>query len=226
MYLIIDGVVTGRAGGQAFTLCPGSWYWLNQGEKLDMVWPARLVFTEVWFRLCANRCWLGLDRSVIVAPGAWDLLPVMRLVEDEVALQRPAVTDMLRHLLAMLMVGARRLEAPQPPAPFKLTATQRSIISRYAREHVESWPTTTKMAELVGLTPDYFSRLFQATYRCSPRQWLVRERVLHGARLLRTSTLPIHEIGSRLGYIGPAQFSRQFKSVLGATPKAFRFGAA
>jgi hypothetical protein len=64
-------------------LKPGTLFWLMPHESHDMQWPARLVFTEVWFRLQHQGRDLRLREPMMVRDGCWDTLSLMEGIEDE-----------------------------------------------------------------------------------------------------------------------------------------------
>src|SRR5262249_30238612 len=105
-----------------------------------------------------------------------------------------------------------------------LTEGQRGRLLEYARGNVADWPSPADLADQVDLTPAYFARVFRDSFGRSPRQWLVEVRSHQAARLLPESTLSITEAADRLGYRDVFLFSRQFKQVMGLSPKAYRRG--
>jgi hypothetical protein len=62
MYLVLEGEVPTRVSGDSFLLKPGTLFWLMPGAAHDMQWPARFVFTEIWFRLRDGECDLRLPK--------------------------------------------------------------------------------------------------------------------------------------------------------------------
>lgn len=75
------------------------------------------------------------------------------------------------------------------------------------------------------LTPDYFARIFRRTYGVSPRTWIVRERIKLAALRLTESQLSIGEVANEFGYGDIFFFSRQFKQVMGRSPRSYRRSA-
>src|SRR5690606_6844081 len=88
--------------------------------------------------------------------------------------------------------------------------------------HLASWPTPAQLAKQLRLSHDYFARRFAATFGMSPRSWLVQQRVSHGAYRLVDTNLTISEVAAELGYDDPFLFSRQFKQVMGQSPRDYR----
>jgi AraC-like DNA-binding protein len=78
------------------------------------------------------------------------------------------------------------------------------------------------LARSANLSRAYFREIFKAQTGCSPREYLHLLRIHRACEFLRTTTLPIKEIASRVGYRDPFHFSRQFKAFKGLSPSQYR----
>jgi AraC-like DNA-binding protein len=221
IYLILEGEVPTRVGASTFVLRPGTLFWLMPHEPHDMQWPARLVFTEIWFRLRDAERDVRLPEAVMVREAAWDALALMESIEDELRRGIEGFEQKIRHWLALIALEARRLGNTKPQAR-QLSSAQRARVTAFARENRAARPSLEAMARAAHLSPDYFSRLFRNTYGMAPRDWMVRERIHAAARLLRETDLTIYQISAQLGYANVAQFSRQFAQILGTNARAYR----
>jgi AraC-like DNA-binding protein len=56
----------------------------------------------------------------------------------------------------------------------------------------------------------------------APKTWLVRRRIHHAALRLDESDDPVSVVASDLGYPDLFLFSRQFKMVMGRSPRHYR----
>ena len=83
-------------------------------------------------------------------------------------------------------------------------------------------PGPADLARHLQLSPDYFARLFRATYGISPRQWLAEQRIREAIRLLEHTTMTVNEIARDLNYSDAVHFCRKFKAVTGLTPLTYR----
>lgn len=108
------------------------------------------------------------------------------------------------------------------------TAGDHPRISRLARslEHLRgnfSSPVSiAKLAKDAGMSLSGFLRLTQSVLGVSPRRLLTRLRVEEAARQLSETELPLSRIALDCGFCDQPTFCRQFKSVTGTTPMAYR----
>jgi signal transduction histidine kinase/AraC-like DNA-binding protein/CheY-like chemotaxis protein len=79
-----------------------------------------------------------------------------------------------------------------------------------------------EIAEAVGVSEDYLSRVFNRELNISPWDYLNRYRVLQSKHLLFHTTESVGVIARQVGFKDQAYFSRVFHKVTGMSPQAFR----
>ena len=79
-------------------------------------------------------------------------------------------------------------------------------------------------ARAAGLSVSHFSKLFAQCMGISPHQYLLRCRLRHGKKLMRTleEGLSIVEVACESGFADQAHFSRHFRRAYSVSPLAFR----
>lgn len=82
--------------------------------------------------------------------------------------------------------------------------------------------TVGQAAERVGLSPDYFSRLFRSETGESFRSYVLRVRMERARFLLEETAMKVGEIAESLGYREVYLFSRQFRETFGYPPSDVR----
>ncbi|MEM8542828.1 MAG: AraC family transcriptional regulator [Cyanobacteria bacterium P01_H01_bin.119] len=82
-----------------------------------------------------------------------------------------------------------------------------------------------KLADLAGLlniSPFHFGRMFKQSMGISPHQYVIQQRLERAKYLLKHSDQPIIDIALACGFTSHSHLSKQFRKVVGVTPKAFR----
>jgi YesN/AraC family two-component response regulator len=79
-----------------------------------------------------------------------------------------------------------------------------------------------EIAEAIGVSEDYLSRVFNRELGLSPWDYLNRYRIYHARELLRRTSDPIGAVARQVGFKDQAYFSRVFRNLSGVSPQAFR----
>ena len=77
------------------------------------------------------------------------------------------------------------------------------------------------ISKLVGVSVQYFSKLFKEEMGCNYVDWLNTLRIKRAKELINTSHLSIKEVGFKVGYNDPNYFSRIFKRYEGIAPTEY-----
>ncbi|UJF32728.1 response regulator transcription factor [Paenibacillus hexagrammi] len=80
-----------------------------------------------------------------------------------------------------------------------------------------------QLAKRVFLTPSYVSKLFKQETGTTIIEYIISVRMNKAKELLKEQIhLKTYQIGEMVGYRDPAYFNKQFKKVVGLTPKEYR----
>lgn len=79
-----------------------------------------------------------------------------------------------------------------------------------------------ELAAIARLSPVQLERRTRRTLGLSPRSLLQRLRMEHAVLLITTTDATLGEISAACGFYDQSSFTRQFRSVLGLTPGAYR----
>lgn len=85
-------------------------------------------------------------------------------------------------------------------------------------------PSVSELAQRVGLSEYHFIRVFREVMGVTPGQYIIGARMNHARYLLKTTALPIAEIGGMVGYASESMFSAAFRRTQGMTPRQYRTG--
>lgn len=95
-------------------------------------------------------------------------------------------------------------------------------VLQHVRENIEKELAVAEMAEVVGMSQYYFSKLFKMSTGTTPHQYVMRQRVERAQELLRESQLALVEVGSQVGFETQSHFTSVFRRLVGITPKRYR----
>jgi AraC-like DNA-binding protein len=93
---------------------------------------------------------------------------------------------------------------------------------RVVRENLDRTLSVSDLAERLDVSREHLTRVFREETSQTPYQFILRQKMLLAARLLKETTLPNKQIAGRLGYSSSAHFTRTFKHVMQMTPRRFR----
>ncbi len=86
----------------------------------------------------------------------------------------------------------------------------------------EGKTTVAELAEMLLVSSDHFTRIFRDSLGVTPLEYMNRVRVERALVLLAKTEGSMEEIAARAGFSGTSYFYRLFRSMVGASPLAFR----
>lgn len=88
----------------------------------------------------------------------------------------------------------------------------------YIMNHLSEKLTLEKLADQVHLNPDYLNRLFRKYRNISINKFIINERMMLAAELLKQPGISATAVALEVGYINYANFLNMFKKVHGYLP--------
>lgn len=95
-------------------------------------------------------------------------------------------------------------------------------IIQYLNENLNSNITLDELAQKVGYSQSYISKIFRKETNLSITSYLIHLRIEHAKELLADDFLSIQDIAEQTGFSSLQYFSKLFKSKTGYTPSEFR----
>lgn len=92
----------------------------------------------------------------------------------------------------------------------------------YLKEHYHEDITREQMACMVGLSKEYFSRLFKKETGQNFTEYLTNIRIKKVEEFLLTSNACLREIAENVGYKNEYYLSRKFKEIKGVSPTMYQ----
>ncbi|MFJ5646103.1 AraC family transcriptional regulator [Streptomyces sp. NPDC093223] len=218
-----SGRCLGTAGQESVTLTGGTALWARPGTPTRLRAPAGTTCLVYCLRLASDPSVDVFDDSFVLADAVWEARGLLAQLSHELS---SGTRDLLRGervrgLLTMLFTSVIRA-ANCDDVPGALSRAAQQAITELADRRIHERLRAADLADAVGLTPDYFTRVFRRTFGIPPREWLMQHRVRHGAWMLDTTDASITQVAQFLGYPDPFLFSRQFKLVMAVSPQIYR----
>lgn len=97
-----------------------------------------------------------------------------------------------------------------------------STCKEYIYSHIKERITIEDLADELGVSASYLSRLFKKETGDSVSGYIRRQKIEMAKNLLRYSEYSIIEIANRLSFSSQSHFIQQFREYTGMTPKKYR----
>ncbi len=91
----------------------------------------------------------------------------------------------------------------------------------YMANHYAEKIHNDTLAEIAGMSTVYFRKLFSEVYGTSPINYIINLRIKKAKEMLRSDYSSITDIAFSLGYLNIYDFSRDFKTHTGISPRGF-----
>ena len=101
-----------------------------------------------------------------------------------------------------------------------------AMAMRLVSEHIAEPITLTWMADRVGLSSFYLSRLFREEVGESFNEYVTRIRIDKAIELLQTTSLKVYEVAEQIGIPSYRYFSVLFRNRTGVSPTEYKKGGA
>lgn len=94
-------------------------------------------------------------------------------------------------------------------------------IINYIYAYLDRDLSLKELGTVVQMSPNYFLQLFKNTTGITPHQYVIRCRIERAKDLIRLGNLSIAEIAIQVGFVDQSHLHRNFKRLVGVTPKTF-----
>ena len=96
----------------------------------------------------------------------------------------------------------------------------------YISEHYSEKIYIETLADMISVSPDYFTKMFKDSIGKTPIDYINAMRINDSLRLLSTTDTPVADISDQLGFSNPNYFHKIFKSYMDTSPLAYRKSAS
>lgn len=232
-------LMTRRLAGPAVTeeVGPGDVSLMTSGLASEWTWPGQIDVLHLYVDRAKLQEIAGAvhDRSFgdvalrDVLKVSDDLLTRMgQLLADEATSDRFGsrlfVDAVAQQMCVHLLRNYAELTAPAPSASGQLSKPKMRQLEDYIREHIADDLSLAQLAEIAGVSPSHFARLFRNSFGVPPHRYLLERRLAAARDLLRSKRDSIAEIAAVTGFSDQSHLTRLFKRQFELTPMQFRRG--
>ena len=173
----------------------------------------------------AFRCWIGCDPNpdtrrvpVLVLSGRVLSFDDLKRIEQHalVTLQSKDILSEQELAQSVQQVLGGTLVLGQSTS----NLVKRALV--YIHQHYEHPFTRNEIAQSIGVTDNYLSRIFRQELGLSPWEYLTRYRIRQARQLLRITNDNITDIALQVGFDDKAYFTRVFHRYTGCSPSIYR----
>lgn len=181
--------------------------WLNvRGDEANRIWDLVTAREGPVIRRDA-------DSPAIV--GLWNLL---RTISEGNRTDKYALSAQVYEWMLTLVQTGRELGNDMSAH----TSTTVQKAKTYMKENYASPLTLEMLAEHCGINKHHLCRLFKKAEHTSPLAYLRDRRMEAALSMLRTTELPVREVGERCGFDSPSYFGKIFREYMSMTPTDYR----
>ena len=128
------------------------------------------------------------------------------------------IAAMSIHLIRQYAVKNQSLQDPNGLSSSKL---QQAL--SYINEHLTDNLSLKDIANVVGMSPFYFTNLFKQSTGMTAYQYVLYQRIERAKQLLRQQGLSIAEVSEQVGFKSQSHFANVFRKHTKKSPKMYRF---
>ena len=92
----------------------------------------------------------------------------------------------------------------------------------HINENLSQTLSVAELAQVVGMSQYYFSKLFKMSTGSTPHQYVMRRRVERAQELLRETRMALADVGATVGFETQSHFTSVFRRLVGVTPRHYR----
>lgn len=95
-------------------------------------------------------------------------------------------------------------------------------VADHLKIHFREKLDVPSLAKMVHMSVRQFERKFRATFQMTPRDYMIRMRVIKACELLARTDEPVTNIALEAGFYDHSDFARQFRRQMGQTATRYR----
>lgn len=152
-----------------------------------------------------------------------ELLPIIQLMEkeaDDQSYGSGSRTLAYAYLIELLVSLSRIYD--QTPRETNQTARRLWEVISYMDSNLDKSLSTEELTEVANMSTSTLNRWFKQSTGLSPIEFHIHKRIAKACTLIQERGLSMSEISESCGFKDPNYFSRQFRKVMGMSPKQYQ----
>ncbi len=97
-----------------------------------------------------------------------------------------------------------------------------AVVADHLKNHFREKLDVPSLAKMAHMSVRQFERKFRATFQMTPRDYMIRMRVIEACELLVRSNEPVTNVALEAGFYDHSDFARQFRRQMGQTASEYR----
>lgn len=103
-----------------------------------------------------------------------------------------------------------------------ITKTYFDFSVNYIKSNLHLPLSVGALCDVLGITQPYLYRIFKEFAGCSPKQYILRDKLTQARRLLTQTELSVSQVADAVGFQSVTEFSKFFSSKTALSPTAYR----
>ena len=219
------------AEGSIFYIPPGALHGYKSLDHLvlyNIIWGDSLIKKQT-FDLDQLPGYSSLFRSSSVtvmhlSPSHFtELLPIIQLLEkesDDLSYGSGSRIVAYAYLLELLVALSRIFD--ETPSSVNRTARLLWDVFSHMDEHLDGPISTEELTTIAAMSSSTLNRAFKRATGLSPIEFHIHKRIAKACTLIQQRGLSMAQVGEACGFADPNYFSRQFRKVMGMSPKQYQ----
>lgn len=154
-------------------------------------------------------------------PILWKIITLML---DLYRLKPSLYLEMAKSFLTSLMISISNLNIGKEKPAEDVFEDNELIVKaiEYIHKNYMQQIKIKEVAAICHLSETHFRRIFESNMNISPLHYVNLVRIDRACRMLRNTRVPIQNIASECGFVTLSSFNRNFKMLMGTSPKVWR----
>lgn len=162
--------------------------------------------------------------SMLLSPSQIaELIPIIQLIEkeaDDQSYGSGSRTLAYAYLIELLVRLSRIYD--QTPRETNQTARRLWEVISYIEDNLDISLSTEDLTEVANMSTSTLNRWFKQSTGLSPIEFHIHKRIAKACTLIQERGLSMGQISESCGFKDPNYFSRQFRKVMGMSPKQYQ----